>query len=61
MPEIKAPIKFDDAFKRKMTVELEGTRIHVIAYSDLIEDKKSTARKKDLDDIEQLKIIRKED
>ena len=61
LPEIKAPIKFDDAFKRKMTVELEGTRIHVIAYSDLIEDKKSTARKKDLDDIEQLKIIRKED
>lgn len=42
-------------------VELEGTQIHVISYSDLIEDKKSTARKKDLEDIEQLRINRKED
>ncbi|MEX2569469.1 MAG: hypothetical protein WD431_26240 [Cyclobacteriaceae bacterium] len=58
LPQIKAPIKFADANKRKMTVELEGTQILIIAYSDLIEDKKSTARKKDMEDIEQLKINR---
>jgi len=61
LPEIKAPIKFSDADKRKMTIDVDRTQIHVIAYLDLIEDKKATARKKDLDDIEQLKINRKED
>ncbi len=60
LPEIKATIKFSDANKRKETVELEETQIHFMTYFDLIEDKKATARKKDLEDIEQLKKIKGE-
>ena len=58
LPEIKASIKFAGANQRKETIELEGTEIHFLNYSDLIEDKKATARKKDLEDIERLKEIR---
>ena len=55
LPKIKAGIKFSDANKRKETIELEKTKIHYMSYFDLIEDKMATARKKDLEDIEQLK------
>ena len=61
LPEIKAPIKFFEANKRKETVVWEETQIHFMTYSDLIDDKKATARKKDLEDIEQLKKIRGND
>ncbi|GAO41374.1 hypothetical protein [Flavihumibacter petaseus] len=61
LPEIKANIKFMEADKRKGTVEFEGTEVHFINYSDLIEDKKATARKKDLEDIERLRDIRGEE
>lgn len=57
LPEIKAPIKFLVAYKNRETVEFEDTQIHFINYVDLIEDKKATARKKDLEDIEHLKKI----
>jgi hypothetical protein len=59
LPEIKADIKFYDADKRKETVELEGVEVHFMNYLDLVEDKKATARKKDLEDIEHLKNIKK--
>lgn len=61
LPEIKAAIKFIDAFKRIELVELKGIQINVINYIDLIEDKKATARKKDLEDIVQLRKIREEE
>ncbi len=57
LPAIKADIKFFDANQRKETAEDE-TQIYFLNYFDLIEDKKATARKKDLDDIEQLKKIK---
>jgi len=60
LPELKAELKFIEAFKRKESVQFEGTQIHFMSYIDLIEDKKATARKKDLNDIEQLKKIRGE-
>ena len=60
LPEIKAPIKFSDANKRKESVLWEETQIHFMTYSDLIDDKKAMARKKDLEDIEQLKKIKGE-
>ena len=60
LPEIKANIKFNEANKRKETVDLGKIQIHFINFSDLIEDKEATARNKDLDDINQLKkAIRK--
>ncbi len=61
LPEIKATIKFTEASKRKETVNLEETQMHFMNYFDLIEDKKVTARKKDLEDIKQLKKIRGEE
>ena len=61
LPEIKATIKFIEANKRKETVELKETQIHFMNYIDLIEDKKVTARKKDLEDIEELKKIKGEE
>ena len=60
LPEIKTNLKFSEADKRKETIELEGTEIHFINYLDLIEDKRATARKKDMKDIEQLKKIKGE-
>lgn len=61
LPEIKAAIKFFDAYKSKEAVELAETQIHYINNLDLIEDKKATARKQDLEDIEHLKKIRGEE
>ena len=61
LPEIKATIKFIEANKRKETFELKETQIHFMNYFDLIEDKKATARKKDLDDIIELKKIKGEE
>ncbi|WP_295790781.1 hypothetical protein [Mucilaginibacter sp.] len=58
LPEIKADIKFAKSNQRKETVELEAIKIHFMHYYDLIEDKNATARKKDLEDIEQLRKIR---
>ena len=55
LPEIKAAIKFQDADKRKETIVLESTQIHFMSYPDLIKDKEETGRKKDLEDIKQLK------
>jgi hypothetical protein len=58
LPEIKATIKFVEANRNKETVEIEGVKIHFMSYRDLIEDKKATARGKDLEDIDQLRKIR---
>ena len=58
IPEIKANIRFDDANLKKEIIELEGTKIHVLNYQDLIEDKKATARSKDIKDIAQLQELK---
>jgi hypothetical protein len=58
IPEIKANIRFVDANLKKEIIELEGTKIHVLNYQDLIEDKKATARSKDINDIAQLQELK---
>lgn len=58
LPVIKADIKFAEADQRKETVEFDTTKIHFMNYIDLIEYKKATARKKDIEDIEQLQKIK---
>ena len=58
LPEIKAAIRFLDADQRKETIRLDEIQISFMSYSDLIDDKKATARQKDLEDIDQLKRIR---
>ena len=57
LPEIKAVIRFAEASRNKETVQFEGTKIHFLNYFDLIKDKEATARKKDLEDIQNLKRI----
>ena len=42
----------------KETIEVDGTKIYFMNYADLIQDKEATARKKDFEDIEQLKKLR---
>ncbi|MGC4233201.1 MAG: hypothetical protein QM594_09500 [Niabella sp.] len=58
IPQIKAPVKFIDAYKRKYTVEIEGISINVIGYPDLILDKQALGRKKDMEDVQQLKNLK---
>ncbi|MCC6725589.1 MAG: hypothetical protein IT258_13865 [Saprospiraceae bacterium] len=55
LPEIKAPIKFQDAYKRREVVRLNSIEISFITLKDLLEDKEAAARPKDLNDIEHLK------
>lgn len=61
LPEIKAKIKFTEANRKKETIVFEETLIHFMNYYDLIEDKRATARKKDIEDIEHLKKNRREE
>jgi predicted nucleotidyltransferase len=60
LPEIKANIRFLEAYKRKETTMLDGVPVYFIGYFDLIEDKAVSARKKDIEDVEQLKRIKGE-
>ena len=60
LPQVKAPIKFSDIRKRIETEVIEGVPIHFMSYADLIFDKEALGRKKDLDDIEQLRKIKGE-
>jgi len=55
LPNIKAPLKFRESFARRQVVEVNGTKISFIGLDDLIYDKLTMARPKDLEDIENLK------
>lgn len=55
LPKLKSPFKFVELYKRKETVELDGVEIHFMNYPDLITEKIALGRKKDWDDIEELK------
>lgn len=55
LPQIKASIRFRDAYKRKETITIQDTCIQIIAFADLAKDKSTKARKKDIEDLEELK------
>ncbi|GAA4394358.1 hypothetical protein GCM10023187_00060 [Nibrella viscosa] len=59
LPEVKAPLNFRSSFNKKEIVTLNDTEIPFISYEDLISDKKTNARSKDIIDLEQLDINRK--
>jgi hypothetical protein len=59
LPELKASLRFRPSFNRKEIVTLNDTKIPFISYEDLILDKKENARSKDIADIKQLNINRK--
>ena len=48
-------VLFDDCYKNKIQVEIDDLTVDFISYNDLIKNKKSSGRYKDLDDLEHLK------
>jgi predicted nucleotidyltransferase len=50
-------LKFEDAFENSQTVQIEGISVQVLSISDLIKNKRSTGRTKDLADAEDLEKI----
>lgn len=58
LPESSGLGKFRESFKQREKVNLDGTEISFINYADLIKNKELKARPKDLEDIEQLKMIK---
>lgn len=55
LPYLNHPIRFIDAYKRRQTVTIEDVEINIISKDDLIENKISLSRPKDLIDIKMLK------
>ena len=53
------PIKFKDVYKKRASVRVGGITIPVISIDHLIRLKKKASRAKDLDDIVQLKHIKR--
>jgi len=45
-------LNFEEAFANSQTVDIEGVPIHVLSIGDLIKNKRSTGRTKDLADAE---------
>jgi hypothetical protein len=55
LPQLKTPLNFFSSYVKKEIVNLEGIPIPFINIEDLIKDKKGTARKKDMDDLRNLR------
>ena len=47
-------LRFEDAFSRSRLVEIDAVPVHILSISDLIINKRSTGRLKDLADVETL-------
>jgi hypothetical protein len=61
IPELKSKIKFEIANSHLVIVNIDNIEIPIIGLADLITDKKINGRKKDLDDVTQLELLRKKD
>ena len=48
-------VTFDESFKNRKEVEIEGIIVNFIGYNELLKNKKHTGRPRDMDDIENLK------
>lgn len=57
LPEISGLDKFRNSFSEKTTSVVSGIEIYIISKMDLIKSKETIARKKDLDDINELKAL----
>ena len=51
-------LKFEDAFLNSQTIDIEGIPVHVLSIPDLIKNKRSTGRTKDLADAQDLERIK---
>jgi hypothetical protein len=47
-------VEFDDSYKNRMVKEIYGMKVNFLSYEDLIKNKKTSGRNKDLNDIENL-------
>ncbi len=47
-------VKFQDCYKNKVIFEMDDLQVNFISYNDLIKNKTSSGRLRDLDDIENL-------
>ena len=56
---VDEPIKFEELYKHKKDVRVEGIKIPLIAIDHLLKLKKKAGRDKDLDDIVQLNEIKR--
>jgi predicted nucleotidyltransferase len=54
LPEIRSKIQYSEASSRREIATVNGINIYFISLNDLMEDKKTSARKKDLEDIDEL-------
>jgi len=57
LPNIKALLKFRVSFAKKQVIQSEGVEISFISFEDLIEDKQSLGRPKDIEDVKELKRV----
>ena len=53
------PIRFEDAFKRRKTVQVSDITVNVMHIDDLITMKKGSGRPRDLSDVEMLEEAKK--
>lgn len=53
LPQIDG-VTFDECFKNKKEVEIEGLVVNFIGYQDLLKNKKESGRLRDIDDINNL-------
>lgn len=51
-------LRFEDAHKRALSVEIEGIKIYIPSIDDLITNKKASGRTKDLADVEALESLK---
>jgi predicted nucleotidyltransferase len=54
---VKSPIDFEQAYARRVVVDVEGRRIPIAAIADIIAMKSGTGRAKDQDDIAMLRRL----
>ena len=47
-------ISFEDSFKIRMIAEVEGLKVNLINYNELLKNKRASGRSKDLNDLENL-------
>jgi hypothetical protein len=51
-------LKFEDAYKNSIPINLDGIEVHILSIEDMIQNKKSTGRTKDLADAEALESLK---
>jgi predicted nucleotidyltransferase len=54
-------LTFEEAYKRSLSVNLDGIEVHIPSIDDLIHNKKATGRTKDLADAEALESLKLSD